>query len=611
MGAVGKWIRSRVQSAGERLSRRLVNKLVLLFTSIITLVVISLTVISYQMLQRESVEHSIIGTTNTLKLVNQNLEDFISGVEQLSLPQIRYDQIVSSIENEQHDYAARLYLESYLRELYYSRTDMEVICFYLVEQQKYYYITRENYNLRVLTAEGDEITRQSWFRAMIDQGGSREFQSFFEGENEIGYEINIKNSFMAYHRVLRSIPTREPQALISFYLNSSVLDGMLADVPLGKGEQLLFLDKDNRLFYAADMDYYNRIKQAGLLDGITGDSAGRLTWRDGEERYLVMYDVGSQSGWKLVKPIPHKELYAAATATRDWSILIGLGFIVLSIILVTYTSNAITQPLKRLSQQMSRFSTGSFDAEAAVTGRDEIAYLTRHFNQMVRNTNELINERYKMKLSEKNAILKALEAEINPHFLYNALQAISTKALRHERFDIADMVDALAQTLRYCISGRDVVQARDELKHIERYLSLQKARFGTRLQVTTDWDEALMGLELPKLSVQTLAENAVKHALEKVSTTVNIAIKARLYSGKAVISVRDNGPGIPPARLDEVLRSLASGWEEREIGESIGLTNLSTRLKLLYGEEAGLEIRTGEDGTEMSMIIPQGGGSHV
>ncbi|CAM4287253.1 sensor histidine kinase [Paenibacillus tarimensis] len=611
MGAVGKWIRSRVQSAGERLSRRLVNKLILLFTSIISLVVVSLTVISYQMLQRESVEHSIAGTTNTLKLVNQNLEDFIGGVEQLSLPQIRYDQIVSSIENEQHDYAARLYLESYLRELYYSRTDMEVICFYLVEQQKYYYITRENYNLRVLTAEGDEVTHQSWFRDMISQGGSREFQSFAQGQNEIGYEINIKNSFMAYHRVLRSIPTREPQALISFYLNSSVLDGMLADVPLGKGEQLLFLDKDNRLFYAADMDYYNRIKQAGLLDGITGDSAGRLTWRDGEERYLVMYDVGSQNGWKLVKPIPHKELYAAATATRDWSILIGLGFIVLSIILVTYTSNAITQPLKRLSQQMSRFSTGSFDAEAAVTGRDEIAYLTRHFNQMVRNTNELINERYKMKLSEKNAILKALEAEINPHFLYNALQAISTKALRHERFDIADMVDALAQTLRYCISGRDVVQARDELKHIERYMSLQKARFGSRLQVTTDWDEALMGLELPKLSVQTLAENAVKHALEKVSTTVNIAIKARLYSGKAIISVRDNGPGIPPARLDEVLRSLASGWEERESGESIGLTNLSTRLKLLYGEEAGLEIRTSADGTELCMIIPQGGGSHV
>ena len=88
-----------------------------------------------------------------------------------------------------------------------------------------------------------------------------------------------------------------------------------------------------------------------------------------------------------------------------------------------------------------------------------------------------------MKLVEKNAILKALEAEINPHFLYNALQAISTKALKNERYDIADMVDALALTLRYCISGKDIVYAREELKHIEHYMSLQKARFGSRIQV--------------------------------------------------------------------------------------------------------------------------------
>ncbi len=177
---------------------------------------------------------------------------------------------------------------------------------------------------------------------------------------------------------------------------------------------------------------------------------------------------------------------------------------------------------------MNRFSGGDFDAEAEVKGRDEIAYLSRHFNQMVRRTNDLINERYKMKLVEKNAILKALEAEINPHFLYNALQAISTKALKNERYDIADMVDALALTLRYCISGKDIVQARAELKHIENYMSLQKARFGSRLQVTYAWDEPLMELEIPKLSIQTLVENSIKHALEKVSSTVTIDIRAKL-----------------------------------------------------------------------------------
>ncbi|MGO4781213.1 sensor histidine kinase, partial [Lysobacter sp. 2RAB21] len=92
---------------------------------------------------------------------------------------------------------------------------------------------------------------------------------------------------------------------------------------------------------------------------------------------------------------------------------------------------------------------------------------------------------------------------------------ISTKALKSEKFDIADMIDALALTLRYAISGKDIVRAREELQHIERYMALQKARFGSRLQVVYDWDDSLMELEIPKLSIQTLVENAIKHALEK------------------------------------------------------------------------------------------------
>jgi two-component system sensor histidine kinase YesM len=214
-----------------------------------------------------------------------------------------------------------------------------------------------------------------------------------------------------------------------------------------------------------------------------------------------------------------------------------------------------------------------------------------------------------MKLVEKNAILKALEAEINPHFLYNALQAISTKALKNDRYDIADMIDALALTLRYCISGKDVVFAREELKHIERYLALQKARFGSRLQVQYDWDETLMDVKLPKLSIQTLVENAIKHALEIVSNPVTITISARMESSQYVIIVRDDGPGFAKGKLEAVLQSFRSDWEERnQENESIGLVNLNTRLKLLYGEDAELRIRTDQSGTQMEMRLPRGSG---
>ncbi|WP_397328131.1 sensor histidine kinase [Paenibacillus arenilitoris] len=619
MNVVGRKASSVLHSAvkaargiGERLSRKLVNKLILLFTTIIILVVGSLTFISYQMLQKESVASSIASTSNNLLLVNQNLEEYLADMEQLSLPQIRYDEIVHAINHESEDYASRMYVEDYLRELYYSRQDLEAIYLYVVKEKKYYAVTKENYNITVRTGTDAVVESLPWYEKAMKSPFNRSYQSFVLPGAEPGYSLQAENSFMAYHRVLRSIVTREPQAVLSFYYDSSVRDEILKDIPFGEGQHLLFLSPDNEPFYADEPSVYEAMEKAALAGELKGGGDGRLTWSMGEQKYLVVYDVGEREGWKLVKPIPYSQIYEAATTTRNLSFAIGVAFLLLAVILVTYFSNAITRPLKKLSFQMNRFSAGDFDAEAEVVGRDEIAYLSRHFNQMVRRTNDLINERYKMKLVEKNAILKALEAEINPHFLYNALQAISTKALKHGKDDIADMVDALALTLRYCISGKDIVKAREELKHIEHYLSLQKARFGARLQVTYDWDEALMELEMPKLSIQTLVENAIKHALEKVSSTITIGIRARLTEEYAVISVQDNGPGFTQERLEQVLASFRSGWEEREReGESIGLVNLHTRLRLLYGEEAELAIRTDKTVTEMEMLLPRGGVNHV
>lgn len=326
------------------------------------------------------------------------------------------------------------------------------------------------------------------------------------------------------------------------YFNSSVTDEIMKDIPFSSGEHLMYVSPDNEAFVVDDREFYAKSEAAGLLDQLTPAQGGRLTWSADEQKYLVIYDINKKEGWKLIKPIPYKEIYEAATTTRKLNYFIGLLFLIVSVVLVSFISNRITNPLKNLSLQMKRFSTGSFDAEAQVEGNDEIAYLSRHFNKMVEKTNELINERYKMKIVEKNAVLKALEAEINPHFLYNALQAISTKALKNNNDDIVEMVDNLALTLRYCISGRDVVAAIEELRHIERYLALQKARFGGRMQVVYDWDETLLELSIPKLSIQTLVENCIKHALEKVSTTVTIRIEARITPDYNVISVLDDGP---------------------------------------------------------------------
>ncbi|WP_231578403.1 sensor histidine kinase [Paenibacillus sp. FSL H7-0357] len=578
-----------------------------------------LTFISYGMLRKESVNSRITSTSNNLLLVGRNLESYLDGIEQLSLPQISYDEITYAIMHESEDYASKMYVEDYLKNLYFSRNDLEAITLYVIKEQKYYYVTKENYNITIRVAQHPPIENLTWYKRALASPFNRSYQSFVQDTLEQDdYPINTDKSFMGYHRLLRSIVSREPQAVLSLYFNSSVTAEIMKDIPFSSGEHLMYVSPDNEAFVVDDREFYAKSEAAGLLDQLTPAQGGRLTWSADEQKYLVIYDINKKEGWKLIKPIPYKEIYEAATTTRKLNYFIGLLFLIVSVILVSFISNRITNPLKNLSLQMKRFSTGSFDAEAQVEGNDEIAYLSRHFNKMVEKTNELINERYKMKIVEKNAVLKALEAEINPHFLYNALQAISTKALKNNNDDIVEMVDNLALTLRYCISGRDVVAAREELRHIERYLALQKARFGSRMQIVYDWDETLLELSIPKLSIQTLVENCIKHALERVSSTVTIRIEARITPTYNVISVLDDGPGISGERLAEVLSSLQIQWEEfggdlsDDGNESIGLKNLNTRLKLLYGEEAGLAISSNEHGTAMEMQLPRGGlGQHV
>ncbi|MEK4155183.1 histidine kinase [Paenibacillus sp. FSL L8-0333] len=619
---IKKWIIKRFEPVLELVSRRLANKLILLFTIIIVLVVTSLTFISYGMLRKESVNNSIASTSNNLLLVGRNLESYLDGIEQLSLPQISYDEITYAILHESEDYASKMYVEDYLKNLYFSRNDLEAIYLYVIKEHKYYYVTKENYNITVRVAEHPSIENLSWYKKALASPFNRSYQSFVKNQssmiNSSDYPINKDKSFMGYHRLLRSIVSREPQAVLSLYFNSSVTDEIMKDIPFSKGQHLMYVSPDNEPFVVDDPGFYQQSEQEGLLKELTLASGGRVTWSDKEEKYLVIYDISKKEGWKLIKPIPYKEIYEAATTTRKLNYFIGLLFLIVSVILVSFISNKITNPLKNLSLQMKRFSTGSFDAEAQVEGKDEIAYLSRHFNKMVEKTNELINERYKMKIVEKNAVLKALEAEINPHFLYNALQAISTKALKNNNDDIVDMVDNLAMTLRYCISGKDVVHAREELKHIERYLALQKARFGNRMQVAYQWEDPLLELEIPKLSIQTLVENCIKHALEKVSITITITIEAHVTPSHTVISVTDDGPGFSGERLEQVRNSLQIQWEDQggenaaeSDTESIGLKNLNTRLKLLYGEAAGLAITSDAGGTKMDMRLPRGGINHV
>ncbi|SFJ68167.1 two-component system, sensor histidine kinase YesM [Paenibacillus sp. UNC496MF] len=289
-------------------------------------------------------------------------------------------------------------------------------------------------------------------------------------------------------------------------------------------------------------------------------------------------------------------------------ILVSLA---VAIMLVYGFSAMLSKRMMRLSKYMTKVGTGNLDVALEIDGKDEIGQLSRQFNGMVASINGLIVElqdsnRQKVELqSRQNEIkFKMMASQINPHFLFNALESIRMKAhLKGER-DISNVVRLLGKMMRKNLeAGSRTVLLRHEIDLVRCYLDIQKFRYEDRLRYELRIDPDVQDVPILPLIVQPLVENAVIHGLENREAGGCVRITAAAGGGRIEIEVADDGEGMPREKLDALNRSLDE-TEERE-GNRIGLRNVHMRLKLMYGQDCGLRIRSEAGvGTSVHFSIP-------
>jgi two-component system sensor histidine kinase YesM len=275
-------------------------------------------------------------------------------------------------------------------------------------------------------------------------------------------------------------------------------------------------------------------------------------------------------------------------------------------------ARSLTRPIEQLTAKMKQVENGEFkmaDEAANVSQRtDEIGVLQKNFAIMIKKIDTLIKEDYTKQILIKDAQLKALQAQINPHFLYNTLDSINWLAKVNGQGHISAMVESLGNLMRNAISGKEpIITLEEEVQLLKDYLTIQKMRFGERLRYQLDIDREWLGLKVPKLTLQPIVENSINYGLEKTLTECRITVMAVSQADSLKIMVTDNGPGIP----EEILEKLAQG-EIKPKGSGMGLENIDHRLKLIFGEEYGLCI-TSElgKGATVTIRIPKGGEQSV
>jgi two-component system sensor histidine kinase YesM len=290
--------------------------------------------------------------------------------------------------------------------------------------------------------------------------------------------------------------------------------------------------------------------------------------------------------------------------------LVGLVLFLAVGLVTNFLARGITRPLRQLQEVMKSVETGEFRKAGALDATDEIRELAREYDLMVGRIGELMAQNVREQELKRMSDLKALQAQINPHFLYNTLDSIIWMGEMNRSGEVVKMTSALSRLFRISISrGQELIPLRDELEHVQSYLTIQEMRYKNKFRYLIDVPENLMDSTVLKITLQPLVENAIYHGIRGVDYEGLIEIRGRREDDDIILTVGDNGEGMDVGKIEAVLAG-QGGMEDSPDGhQGTGVRNVHERIRLYFGERYGLSFRNGEGrGTVITIRIPDAGG---
>jgi len=345
-------------------------------------------------------------------------------------------------------------------------------------------------------------------------------------------------------------------------------------------------------------------------------SGANFVKSDGEEIVLTN-KVLSFSGWQLVNRVPYETAIKQISEIRKTDYTIQLLFLIIFIIFLWLVVNRITKPILVLAKVASSVKRGALNIRANIKGEDEIARFGRVFDEMLDNTELMIQQIVDEQTRKRKAELELLQAQINPHFLFNLLNSIRLKIRLKGDQENAALIASLSKLLRMTINrNNEFVTIQEEIEVVEHYVLLMNVRHNQKIQFGVDASTDVCLEEIPRLTIQPLIENAFIHGLEQKRGQIDLVIWKE--SDFLMITVKDDGNGMTEDQLSEVVRNLnQKDNSERSTSRvnGIGLQNVNERLLMIYGPAFNMEVRSQSgEGTEMRLRIPlrtYGGDRHV
>lgn len=432
----------------------------------------------------------------------------------------------------------------------------------------------------------DNVKKEEWFSSSVNAP----LVNIFSRVNSASYFTLSK---------VMSINNGNDSAILKIVYDFSGIASMIDEVQLGDGGHVYIFDNDYLPVYASSKvsDKEKEIIQKTVIGNVRLD--------DGNNSIYLYISTIPKTRWRLVIATNINGLTQAKKKLLINCIVYTTVALIAFLFLFYAISTQISKPIVRLQREMEAVEDLSFrlQGDSTIGGTKEIVSLNKSFCKMMNRIHDLAQEVVNEQKEQNKAELKALQNQINPHFLYNTLDSIIYMIDENENEKAEEMIVALSRFFRISISrGKNIIPVKSELDHVKYYLQIQKMRFGDSFSYEVDASDEVLSLPIIKLILQPIVENAIVHGLgEKPEKGAAIKIKAYLDSSYLCFDIEDNGFGMLPDRIEEIYQS----FKDKTIHRGVGLSNVYQRIRIFYGEKADIIVNSSlDDGTKISIRIP-------
>ncbi len=575
---------------------------------ITTIVPFGSSIIITYLYTKNSIENQVVKESRNLLYQGKlNLENYMNELNGLTLSLYKNPDFINYMRspNQQSNYLTIGIVKNVVQTLLYTSETVNEV--HVSFEGNNRVISASKKSTVVFSNRNSDSNEESFSKAKNSPYHMYIEPKFAQHEQAINSSKNIFN----IHRAFTNVPEEDVLAYISLEISPKKIINLSRNLYNQEKEEFYLLSSDGEVIYSSNFDLSKHGYRQQWIQRIleTEEDSGSLEWKEDTFNGMMMYDQlpASAGGWILVKRVSFAHLYESPLSVAKLNILfgvIGLSLVVLATLFVTFK---ITSPIRILLQNIQQVEKGNMKVRMESFGPDEIGLLGFRFQQMIERINTLINREYKLELENKNNQLKVLQSQINPHFLYNALQSIGTVALKNKVPQIYSLITHLSKIMRYGMNmEEDIVPLKNEITYTNAFLLLQKERFGEHLEYIVEVEENLYDVKVPKMILQPIIENYFKHGFDIRDEVGRIYLYCYKEQEDLVVKIRDNGTGVTNARLLEI-QTYFQSEAVNTVGEktNIGLKNVYVRLKLYYDNRATLHLENDVDGGFLvTMRIP-------